>query len=261
MSVKFKFLGTGAGPGVPAFYCDCVACREARQDPRRARTRSGAIIDAGEARVLIDAPPDLRLQLVRERITGLDVVFLTHWHYDHFGGLGELEFYVHLVRHQPLGLYLPPSAEERFKSAFPHLLDVIEPVPWQFERPYQLGPVTITPLAANHGIEAAGMLVEADGRLAYFADTYGLPPATLNRVKGVDILACDATFHGENWYPSTHMTVEQAIELGRQVGAGRTILTHLSMHYAQATTAADLEKEISAFPNVSLAYDGLELGL
>lgn len=261
MAVTFKFLGTGAGPGVPSFYCNCVACREARENPRFNRTRSGALLDTGKEKILIDASPDLRHQLLREKIEGLDCVFLTHWHYDHFGGLGELEFYVRLVRHEPLTLYLPPSAVEKYQAAFPYLQDVLVPVPWRFDGSYDFGGVTLTPLPANHGIETAGMLLAGEKSLAYFTDTCGLPPETLRRVLGVDVLACDATFHGENWYPHSHMSVEQAVALGREIGAGRTILTHLAMHYSQAVIVHELQQEIACHPDVSLAFDGLKLEL
>lgn len=57
------------------------------------------------------------------------------------------------------------------------------------------------------------------------------------------------------------MSVEQAVVLGREIGAGRTILTHLAMHYSQAVTVHELEQEISSYPGVSLAFDGLKLEL
>ena len=29
----FTFMGTGSGCGIPAFFCDCPACEEARKNP------------------------------------------------------------------------------------------------------------------------------------------------------------------------------------------------------------------------------------
>jgi hypothetical protein len=52
----FTFMGTGAGCGVPAFFCDCPACEEARRDPRAQRGDCGVMITGAE-RTLIDAPP------------------------------------------------------------------------------------------------------------------------------------------------------------------------------------------------------------
>ena len=88
MEAWFILLGTGAGPGTPSFFCDCAGCREARENPELARTRSGALLRTAQAQLLIDASPDLRHQLGKERPDSIDAVLMTHWHYDHFGGLG-----------------------------------------------------------------------------------------------------------------------------------------------------------------------------
>jgi phosphoribosyl 1,2-cyclic phosphate phosphodiesterase len=262
LPLTFKILGSGAGPGTPSFFCDCIGCREARENPACARTRSGAILATRQSNILIDTPPDLRAQLVRERISSVDAVFLTHWHYDHFGGLGELEYYVKLERKEPLTLYLPPSAEAQFRTAFPDLQEIFRVVTWTFNQKYCFEDVSITPLAANHGVETAGFLIESTGkRLAYFPDTAGLPPQTARLVEAVDWLICDATFCGENWFPAVHMSVEQAIDLGRQVQARHTVLTHLSIHYSRPMTCRELEEVVSRYPGVLVAYDSLVFNL
>lgn len=257
---RFKILGSAGGTGVPSFFCDCRGCREARDNGAYARTRNGATVETGSGLVLIDASPDLRSQLVREGICGIDHLFLTHWHYDHFAGLGELEYYVRLARREMIPFYLPPSAVEEYARAFPNLSDVLRPLPWEFGRAYEFGEVRLTPLPANHSIETAGILVEtATTRLAYFPDTAGLPETTAQKAARPDWLFCDATFHGENWFPGSHMSVEQAIALGQEVGARHTVLVHLSMHYSQAVTTGELEQELAAHPGVSAARDGMSL--
>lgn len=262
MKSTFKILGSGAGPGAPSFFCDCIGCREAQQNPTVARTRSGAFITTANSHILIDTPPDLRVQLIREKITAIDTVFLTHWHYDHFGGIGELEYYVELRHKTPLILYLPPSATDQFKQAFPNLTEVFSVMPWSFGEPYHFAGLSITPLPANHGIETAGFLVSsADKKLAYFPDTADLPAGTAPKVTGVDWLICDATFHGDNWFPRSHMSVEQAIELGRKVNARHTVLTHMSIHYSQPVTTKELQELVSPYSGVLLAYDGMSFDL
>ena len=251
MKSVFKLLGTGAGPGTPSFFCDCPGCREARENPVYARTRSGALLSTPQSQVLIDTPPDLRLQLVRERPASIDAVLMTHWHYDHFGGMGELEYYVKLRRKTPIDLYLPPSARESFTAAFPALEEIFQVRTWQFGQAYHFGETAVTPLPANHGIETAGFLVESPRRkLAYFPDTAGLPAESVRRAQEADWLICDATFFGENWFPDVHMSVTDALELGRQVQARHTVLTHLSTHYSQPVTVRELESFLTGHPEL-----------
>lgn len=260
--LDFKILGSGAGTGVPSFFCDCPGCQESRLKPEYNRTRSGALITTRKGNVLIDASTDIRIQLIRDRISQIDYIFLTHWHYDHMGGLGEFEYYVRLERINKLPLYLPPSAVDDFAGAFPHLVDVFDVTPWQFNKCYDFGDVFLTPLEARHSVETAGILVESKKkRLAYFPDTAGLPEETARKVQGVDCLICDATFHGDNWFPNSHMTTEQAIALGKQINAQQTLLTHMSIHYSQAVTTEQLEKEISAYPGVMISHDGMNIEL
>ncbi len=258
----FKILGSGAGPGAPSFFCNCQGCLEAQGDPALSRTRSGALICLEDHTVLIDTPPDLRIQLIREKITDVDRIFLTHWHYDHFGGIGELEYYVKLKRKALLPLYLPPSAVEQFRQAFPDLEEVFEVIPWEFGKRYDIGGLSITPFPANHGIETAGFLVESPRKkLAYFPDTAGLPVQTARQVEKVDWLICDATFFGDNWFPLSHMSVDEAIEVGKEVEARTTVLTHLSVHYSKPVTAKELQAIVSRYRGVQIAYDGLTFDL
>jgi phosphoribosyl 1,2-cyclic phosphate phosphodiesterase len=258
MNNTFKILGSGAGPGTPSFFCDCKGCREAHANPALSRTRSGAFIATENSNILVDTPPDLRVQLIREQITHLDIIFLTHWHYDHFGGLGELEYYVKLQRKERLTLYLPPSAVDQFARAFPDLTEVYAVMPWEFGKPYPFDKLSVTPLPANHGIETAGFLVQsAAKKLAYFPDTAGLPEETAREVEGVDWFICDATFHGDNWFPQSHMTVEEAAILGRTIKARHTVLTHLSGHYSEPVTAKELQQAADRYPDVLPAFDGM----
>jgi len=256
----FTVLGCGAGPGAPSFFCDCKGCREARENAAHARTRSGALISTVNTTVLLDTSPDLRIQLIREHVNNIDQIFITHWHYDHFGGLGELEYYVKLKRKEPILLYLPPTAVDQFQRAFPDLTEIFDIIPWEFNKSYVIDNVSIVPLSAKHSVETAGFLIKsAENKLAYFPDTAGLSAETAREIEGVDWLICDATFHGGNWFPHSHMSVEEAIELGRQVKARQTVLTHMSIHYSQPVTSEDLKLMTSRHPNVQAAFDGMKI--
>ena len=87
--MRLTFLGTGTSFGVPQIGCGCNVCRS--PDPRDRRTRVGAVVETdGGARLLIDTPPELRLQLVRNDIDRVDAVLYTHAHADHVHGIDDL---------------------------------------------------------------------------------------------------------------------------------------------------------------------------
>ena len=60
--MRLTFLGTWTSFGVPQIGCDCAVCRST--DPRDRRTRSGALLETATGNILLDTPPELRLQLL-----------------------------------------------------------------------------------------------------------------------------------------------------------------------------------------------------
>jgi phosphoribosyl 1,2-cyclic phosphate phosphodiesterase len=85
---KLTFLGTGTSQGVPIIGCRCEVCRSA--DPRDKRLRSAALVEYGGLTILVDAGPDFRMQMLRENVSHLDAILLTHNHMDHTGGLDDV---------------------------------------------------------------------------------------------------------------------------------------------------------------------------
>jgi len=243
-------LGTGAGPGVPAHYCGCPACEEAAADPTLSRTRCSLLIRQAET-TLVDAGPDLRTQLLRERVEEIDQLVLTHAHYDHCGGLGELEFYVHMKRRKPLPAYMTAKTLEALRRSRTVPLDCLEVrrlVPWQT---VELDGVHYTPLEVTHAPGTVGLLLETAGgrRTAYVPDTGPLPRATQQLIHEVDTLILGATFWGENRMPDDHLSVDEAIAVGRDVAAGEVYLTHVAMHYDTPITARELESYLCSQGN------------
>src|SRR6185503_3725493 len=86
--MKLTFLGTGGSFGVPQLGCHCEVCRST--DPRDKRMRVGAVVETPGARILIDTPPELRVQLLATGIEDVDAVLFTHAHADHAHGIDDL---------------------------------------------------------------------------------------------------------------------------------------------------------------------------
>ncbi len=258
----FTFLGTGAGCGVPAFFCDCPACEEARRTPRARRGDCGAVV-RGAGATLVDTPPDLRHQLEREGIRAVDQVIWTHAHFDHLGGLGELEYMVRLGGQRSLPCYASPAARDGILAEFHYMDDILAFTDLAPADSVELDGVRYTALPVAHAPGTYGYLVETPAtRLFYASDTARLPEATAERVRGCDVMALDATFWGRNWSPQSHHSVQEAIEEGLSLDVGTLYLTHLAMHYDTPVTLAELEGFLEPYHGrVRVAADGLTLAI
>ena len=66
---------------------------------------------------MIDTPPDLRFQLLRERIGLVHAVAYTHEHADHIFGLDDLRLMQFYLGH-PVPLYCDSVVEDRIRKSF-----------------------------------------------------------------------------------------------------------------------------------------------
>lgn len=254
--MKLTFLGTGSSFGIPVVGCRCATCTS--DDPRDRRTRHGALLTLDAGRVLIDAPQELRLQLLRAEVDRVDAVWITHTHADHVLGMDDLKIFCYRFR-LDLPVYVPEEAMEELESRFPYFFREDAPGAEGTPKPdlhlmsFEQGvPVEILgheflPLAVPHGwVTAYGFRA---GRLGYVTDAKLLPPATLEALKGVEVLVLNALWHG-NPHPG-HFNVEEAVAAAAEVGAERTYITHMTHDLRHAELSAWLPSGIEP------AYDGL----
>lgn len=88
MKARLTFLGTGTSQGVPIIGCKCAVCQSIDQHDKR--FRSAALVEYGGLTILVDAGPDFRMQMLRQGVSHLDAILLTHSHRDHTGGLDDV---------------------------------------------------------------------------------------------------------------------------------------------------------------------------
>lgn len=260
--MRLTFLGTGTSFGVPVVGCDCATCRST--DPRDRRTRTGAVLDLPGGRLLIDAPPELRLQLLENAIGSVDAVWITHPHADHVHGLDDLRIFSVRSR-RPLPAYLAREHADELERRFPYVFDPSVPSAPGTDRPRialhrfdgardtaidVLGS-TLQPVAVPHGpVQVYGFRA---GPLGFVTDAKELPDAARATLAGVDTLVLNALWWGRPH--ATHFNVEEAVDAARSVGARRTYLIHLTHRVRHAELARRLP------PDVQPAHDGLQVEL
>jgi phosphoribosyl 1,2-cyclic phosphate phosphodiesterase len=256
--LKLRFLGTGTSFGIPVIGCSCDVCTST--DPRDRRGRHGALLesDDGKRRLLVDTPPELRLQLVDAGIGSIDGVFFTHAHADHTHGIDDLRVFS-ARRRRPLEAWADADNAIRLRSTFPYIFDEayrppegttkpeIRLLTFEEAHPFELAGFSITPFSVPHGdITAWGF---RSGFLGYVTDAKLLPDAARDILDGVRVLVLNALWHG-NPHP-THFNIEEAVEVAREIGAERAFLTHLTHRVGHASLAAALPSGIEP------AHDGL----
>src|SRR2546426_2798246 len=130
--VRLTFLGTGTSFGVPQIGCNCPTCTSA--DPRDRRTRTGALIDTQGKRLLIDTPPELRLQLVAVGVDHVDAILFTHAHADHVHGIDDLRA-LSVRQGAMLPAYGSRATMAELVAKFPYIFDPSIVVPAGTSKP------------------------------------------------------------------------------------------------------------------------------
>ena len=255
------FLGTGTSQGVPMIACGCAVCRS--EDPRNRRTRTSIHVVMDGLHIQVDAAPEFRLQCLRERIEALDFFVLTHGHADHIAGMDDLRRFCDLLGGNALTVYSTTEGMGRVLAMYPYAMA---------ERPIAKGyaafrllemPTTLdlpqgtiqSTLLPHGGINTLGLVFterSSGRRFAYYTDCKRVPREALELARGVDALALDGL--RPTPHPS-HLSIAEAIEVARDIGAPATWLTHLTHHTDHGPAEAELPE------GVRFAYDGLRLRL
>ena len=254
--MKLTFLGTGTSFGIPQLGCHCEVCRS--PDPRDKRTRVGAVVETnGRTRILIDTPPELRLQLVSAGIDQVDAVLFTHDHADHTHGIDDLRAIT--KQSGPLTFYGSKETIGSLEKRFGYIFDEnVRALPGTSKpegsarvinagESFTVGDATVLPVEVPHG--PWSVLGYRIGKLAYVTDAKTVPDKVIAQLKGVEVLVLNALFRREH---PTHLSIAEAVDVARAIGAKRTFLTHLT----HENSHADLEAELLP-KGVTPAFDGL----
>ncbi|MBD2869797.1 MBL fold metallo-hydrolase [Paenibacillus arenilitoris] len=230
---KLIFRGTGDAMGVPRVYCECAVCEEARQSGRNRRFRSSAQLDIpGAGTVWIDCGPDFGKQLEAAKLRTIDVMLITHAHFDHIGGLPEYADACRWLKKRGT-VYAPSEVIQEISARFPWLGNQIDFR--SFDEPITLGDWKAASWRVNHGKNGYAYAFRFDHRSsgyrwAYCSDSIGLTEEQQKPLAGLDLLVLGTSFYREPFPYETRSVydVTEAVGLTEKWGCKRTLLTHLS---------------------------------
>jgi phosphoribosyl 1,2-cyclic phosphate phosphodiesterase len=256
MGRSLTILGSGTSMGVPMIGCECQVCTST--NPKNSRMRSSAILRLDAGNVLIDTSPELRLQLVREKIKLAHAVLYTHYHVDHLFGLDDVRIFPHKLN-GPLPIFCTDEVEEVIRQAFSYAFHpptenspafVLPQLTFHriTAKPFEILGLPITPIPLIHGrFDVLGFRF---GNLAYCTDVNKIPDTSWPLLEGLDDLVLDCLRPGLQ-HPS-HFGLDEALAVVERVRPKRTYFTHLSHQW-------DYELQSALPPGVLLAYDGLRI--
>jgi len=252
--VEVTVLGSGTSHGIPMIGCSCAVCTS--NDPRDKRTRASIFVRFGGVRILVDTAPELRLQCIANGINALDAVLFTHHHADHVVGLDDLRRF-NWLRKGPVPCYGTErtlgALRRMFLYAFdpaadsPHSRPVLE-LNTIDPGPFKVGGETIIPIPLMHGPSA--VLGFRFGRFAYCTDCNLISDRSMELLSNLEVLLLDAlriTPH------PAHFSLDQAVEMARVIGAGRTYFTHMTHQLQHESTNRSLPE------GMELSYDGMRI--
>lgn len=250
---QLTFLGTGTSQGVPMIGCGCEVCKST--DPRDKRLRSSVLVEHEGVKILVDAGPDFRYQMLRAGVSSLDAILLTHNHKDHTGGLDDIRAFNYLEK-KATQIYCEKYVEESLRKEYSYAFEEIRypgAPEWDVhiidDKPFTLNGVEIIPIRGKHF--KLPVLGYRFGNIAYCTDMNHIPDEEYEKLQNLDHFIINCVRRGRH---ISHYSLEQAIEVAQKVGAKHSWLTHLSH---QLPCYEDLKKELPE--GILPAFDGLVL--
>ena len=231
--------------------CDCEVCRST--DNRDKRLRTSAMIEDEQTRIIIDAGPDFRYQMLRAGVSDIDAILLTHQHIDHIMGLDDVRAFNYFCR-KSIPVWATKGVQEVVRKNFDYAFS--EPrypgapeITLQTigDEPFCINTLNITPIYGLHlSLPVVGFRV---GDIAYLTDFNRISDSELDKLQGLKVFVVNALRHQRHL---SHFSLPTALELAKKVGAKQTYFTHMSHQIG-----LHAEQEALLPEGVHFAYDGL----
>jgi phosphoribosyl 1,2-cyclic phosphate phosphodiesterase len=251
--VKITFLGTGTSQGVPVIACDCKICLS--DDYHDKRLRTSVLVEIDETKIVIDAGPDFRQQMLREKVNRLDAIILTHEHKDHISGMDDVRAFNYKSQ-DAMDIFAEDRVQKAIKKEYSYVFAEYQypGVPKMrlnqiTDYPFKIRDITITPLRVFHyRLPVYGFRI---GDFAYITDANYIPEETKEKLFGVKYFVINALRKEKH---ISHFSLREAIDIIREISPRKSFITHISHQMG-------LHEEVTAAlpPEITLAHDGLSI--
>lgn len=247
------FLGTGTSNGIPEIGCSCSVCTSA--NPKNRRLRSSVLVKTGNANILIDTTPDLRMQALQNKIDRIDAICYTHHHADHIFGIDDLRRFCFL-QGNAIPCYVTQRTNEIIRKTFsyifnphPRFIDYIPRLNMHLiNDSFDIFGTEVIPVEIEHGgLKIVGFRI---GDMAYLTDCNHIPDSSRSLLQNLKVLILDALRPQPH---ISHFTIAEAIGETIKIGAQKTYFTHMAHETDHESVSRTLPE------GISLAYDGLTI--
>ena len=174
--------------------CHCEVCSST--DFRDNRLRSSVLIQDNDLTIAIDAGPDFRQQMLREKVDRIDAIVITHAHKDHVAGLDEIRAF-NFFQHKAIDIYATTEVQEKIKIEFYYSFGEKKypGIPEMNlitinESPFTIGHLKFIPIKLMHlNMIVYGFRI---GDFSYVTDVNYIAPEEMEKLKGTIIFVLDA---------------------------------------------------------------------
>jgi phosphoribosyl 1,2-cyclic phosphate phosphodiesterase len=251
--VKITFLGTGTSQGVPVIACGCNTCLSPDEHDKRLRT--SVLLENDDTKLVIDAGPDFRQQMLREHVSKLDAIILTHEHKDHIAGLDDVRAFNYKSQ-DAIDIYSEERVQKVVKKEYSYVFSEYQypgipkmrllPIP---EDGFTIGKLRIIPVRVFHyRLPVYGFRI---GNFAYITDANYIPEESKEKLYGVKYMVINALRKEKH---ISHFSLREAVDIIREISPKKSFITHISH---QMGLHSEVSKELPS--EIMLAYDGLSL--